>query len=93
METSGIKAKILYKMLRHKWIGGRHTHEDNLRKGFDRVTYPLIEGAIDALKKEGFFRIHKKPDGIHLALEPRKVSEANALVSKWSNEEWLEPQY
>ena len=60
-------------MLRHGWIGGKHTHEDNIPKGAPQREYKAIKKEIKQLLKEGFFLTHPKPDGRHLSLNPRRL--------------------
>lgn len=64
---------ILEKMVKHGWIGGKHTNEENIQKGKPRDEYKKIFEELDKLKKEGFFILRKKPDGLHLSINPRMM--------------------
>ena len=48
MENEQLKTEILRKMLRHRWIGGKHTSTENLPKGFP----PNLKNQIHDLTKE-----------------------------------------
>jgi len=64
---------ILEKMVKHGWIGGKHTNEENIPKGKPRDEYKDVFKELDKLKKEGFFILRKKPDGLHLSINPRMM--------------------
>lgn len=64
---------IFEKMLRHGWIGDRHTHISNILKGKPRSEYEEIRKEVKTLMKEGYFIV--KPDGLHISLDPRRLKE------------------
>ena len=66
---------ILEKMLRHGFVGGQHTHIDNIPKGKPRNEYKEIMKEVHALRKKGYFIVKPKPDGLHISLDPRKLRE------------------
>jgi len=72
---------ILEKMLRHGFIGGKHTHEDNIPKGASPTEYKAIKKEIKQLLKEGYFIPHNKPDGLHLSLNPRRIGDVERYLA------------
>lgn len=74
------KRKILHRMFYHEYIGGRHTAVENLRKGFDKNDYPVLEEAIDDLVKEGL--IHLKPTsyGLHASLSASRIADIKKFL-------------
>jgi len=63
-----LRKRILQKMVRHNWWGGKHTAFDNLPKGFPNELWKDVKKEIHSLIKEGF--IIKKPTGygLHVSL-------------------------
>lgn len=70
------KAFVLLKMLKHGYIGGKHTHIRNISKGKPADDIKMIQSVLEGLIKEGM--VYKKPtkDGIHVSLNPRKRRDA-----------------
>ncbi|MFH0972252.1 MAG: hypothetical protein V1835_06860 [Candidatus Micrarchaeota archaeon] len=80
MPNDRFRLKILWRMLRHGHIGGRHTAIENLRKGFAKNDYPLIEVAISDLTKEGFLIIKPTSYGKQVSLNPAKLDEVKTIL-------------
>jgi len=74
-EYKKIKVAILRKMLRHEYIGGRHTSIKNIPKGFPKSEKGKVMNVIEQMKKEGYFIIKKKPDSLHISLNPKRIAE------------------
>ena len=75
-----LRVAVLRKMLRHRWIGGKHTDIDNIPKGFPpHVRNGIVEVTQDLIR-EGF--IVRKPTnyGEHVFLNPGKVHEAKKIT-------------
>ncbi len=83
--TDKYEAYILRKLLIHRYIGGRHTNQDNIPKGLPRKDHNQIFQALDKLKREGFFWLHKKPDGIHISLNPKMAHEAVRRIEEYDD--------
>ena len=66
-----IKRTILRKMLRLGYIGGRHTSIDNLPKGFPKKERGRVKMVVQIMLKEGYFLKRRKPDALHVSLNPR----------------------
>lgn len=80
LSSSEIRKRLLFKMVRHRWWGGKHTAFDNLSKGFPKELYKDVKEEIRALIREGF--IVEKPTGygLHLSLNVQKKSEIEKVV-------------
>jgi len=76
---------ILEKMLRHGWIGGKHTAYDNIRKGKPVSEYKAIEKELKQLIREGFVISKPTGYGTQVSLNPRRVKEIIEMIEK---EEW-----
>jgi len=78
-----IKAKILWRLYRHRYIGGKHTDINNLKKGFPKDKHKLIEKAVDELIKEGL--ILRKPTkyGLHVSINPKMIGEVREIIENW----------
>ena len=66
-----IKLAVLRKMLRHEYIGERHTSVDNLPKGFPKSERGSVKKVVQQMAREGYFIVRPKPDSIHVSLDPR----------------------
>lgn len=73
---------IFEKMLRHGYVGGKHTHEDNIPKGAPPTEYKAIRKEIKQLIKEGYIIVHPKPDGRHLSLNPRRIKDIEKYLEE-----------
>lgn len=78
--AESISEKILLRMVRHRWIGGKHTDIQNLRKGFERSRYGEIEEEISRLVKEGFIMPKPAFYGMHVSLNPAMLAEVKRLL-------------
>lgn len=65
-----IKVAILRKMLRHEYIGARHTSIDNIPKGFPKSDRKRVMKVARELIREGYFSAKRKPDSLHVSLNP-----------------------
>jgi len=66
---------IFEKMIRHGYVGGKHTNMENIPKGKPRGEYREIMAEAKDLLKEGYFLSKPKPDGLHISLNPRRLEE------------------
>jgi hypothetical protein len=78
--TLEIRRKVLWRLFRHHYIGGKHTSIDNLRKGFAKSDYKAVDRVISDLIKDGF--LLKKPTfyGLQVSLNPRKIQEIRQII-------------
>jgi hypothetical protein len=70
-----IKRTILRKMVRHEYIGGKHTSIENLPKGFPKSERARVLKIAKRMLKEGYFIPKRKPDALHVSLNPRILSQ------------------
>lgn len=67
-------------MVRHRWIGGKHTDIQNLRKGFERSRYGEVTAEIEQLAKEGFLVLKPTFYGMHVSLNPNMLEEVKKIL-------------
>lgn len=78
-----IKAWILNKLKRHRYIGGRHTDIVNVRKGAPQKYYKQINKQVEKLIREGIIIIKVTAYGKHISLNPRLMKEINDFIQKY----------
>jgi hypothetical protein len=71
---------ILDKLLSHNYVGGRHTHIDNIPKGFAPHEHKEVMEAFKELQKEGFFIIRPKLDGRHVSMNQRMLHKVREVL-------------
>lgn len=69
------RAKILWRLYRHRFIGGKHTDINNLRKGFAKHDYDLINIAIKELVRDGLIIVKPTSYGEHVSINKKRLSE------------------
>jgi len=79
-EINKYKRYILEKLYTHTYIGGKHTHEDNIPKGLPRKEHKEAGKALKQLIREGYILIHVKPDGRHVSLQPSRIEEVRRIL-------------
>ena len=80
MDSSFIKAKLLFKLARHcKW-NESHTAFDDLKKGFKGHEGKLVKEAADELIKQNFLLTKPTGYGLHISLNSRKASEIKEFI-------------
>ena len=75
MENEQLKTEILRKMLRHRWIGGKHTSTENLPKGFPPNLKNQIHDLTKELIKESYIQHHPTNYGIQVSINPAMIIE------------------
>jgi len=75
-----IKRTVLRKMLRHAYIGGKHTSIKNLPKGFPKNERARVIQIASKMIKEGYFILRQKPDSLHVSLNPRILPEVRQEI-------------
>jgi hypothetical protein len=79
MATPTEKA-ILAKMLRHGYIGGKHTSEDNIPKGLPKHIRGEIKKALKNLIREGYIIPKITSYGTEVSLNPRIIAEIREIL-------------
>ena len=77
-----VKAKILFRLARKRYWGGKHTAFDNLKKGFKPHEAGLVKSMAEELIKENL--IFRKPTGygLHVSLNHEKAKEIKEFVRR-----------
>ncbi|MBS7615533.1 hypothetical protein KEJ18_07405 [Candidatus Bathyarchaeota archaeon] len=75
-----LEKTILEKMMRHQYIGVRHTSIDNLPKGFPKHLRKDVLKVAKALIKEGYLLAKPTSYGLEVSINPNKLKEINALL-------------
>ena len=75
-----LKALVLNKLKRHRYIGGKHTDESNVRKGSDPKNYSTIEDILKSLIKSGHVLTKITSYGKHVSLNPRLIKEIDDFI-------------
>ena len=73
--TTETEKKILTKMLYEHYIGGKHTSEDNIPKGFPKHERGDVKKALKHLIREGYINPKITSYGLEVSLNPRKIIE------------------
>jgi len=82
-----LKAWILNKMKRKRFIGGSHTDIKNIRKGAPQQFYSDIDSLLKELTREGFIILKITAYGRHVSLNVRAMKEINEFIQKYFTEE------
>jgi hypothetical protein len=82
-----IKAKILQKLHRHGYWGGRHTSFDNLPKGFEKRLRGEVKEAAEELIDEGLLKGKPTSYGIEVSLNPEKKDEIERRIRRFVENE------
>jgi len=78
------KARILVKLARHRYWGGKHTSIDNLPKGAPKDRWKSIRKKIKELINEGFLLTKPTNVGLHVSLNPKKQEEIKKAIEEYS---------
>ncbi len=69
------KRAVLEKLYKRRYIGGRHTSEDNVTKGFPKHARKDVKKAMKVLIKEGYIVPKPTSYGLEVSLNPRMIAE------------------
>ena len=80
LSSGEIRRRILTKMVRHAWWGGKHTAYDNIPRGFPKDLWKDVRVELDGLIHDGL--IHTKPTGygLHVSLNVEMKAEIERIV-------------
>ncbi len=73
---------ILKKLYRLRYVGGRHTSEDNVIKGFPKHARGELKKALKALIKEGYVVPKPTSYGLEVSLNPRMIAEIRQILEE-----------
>lgn len=82
-----IEAWVLNKMKRHRFIGGKHTDIDNIRKSATPKFYKHVDDAVKELIRRGFIMVKITSYGKHVSINPHAMKEINDIIQKYYTEE------
>ncbi len=71
---------ILEKMLRHGYIGGKHTSEDNIPKGLPKHMHGEIKKALKNLIRAVYVIPKTTSYGMEVSLDPHRIAEINEIL-------------
>ncbi len=80
--TEQLKAWVLNKLKRHRYIGGKHTDFTNVRKGANPQNYSELDDIVKELIKAGNIFAKITSYGKHISLNPRLIKEIDEFVQK-----------
>jgi len=75
-----IEKKILTKMFYARFIGERHTSEDNIPKGFPKHERGDVRKALKNLKRQGYVTPKITSYGMEVSLAPNRIAEIRRIL-------------
>lgn len=76
-----IAKAVLEKLLRHGYVGGRHTALENLPKGFPRHVYGEVMETAEKLMKQGLVILKPTGYGRQVSLDPHRMAEIERIIN------------
>lgn len=80
MDKAVAKA-ILHKLLRHGYVGARHTALENLPKGLPRCLHKEAMKTARKLIKKGFITVKPTSYGLQVSLNPHRIAEIEEIIN------------
>jgi hypothetical protein len=71
---------ILHKLLRHGYIGAKHTALENLPKGFPKHMNREILKTAEKLRKMGLLTLKPTGYGLQVSLNPHRMVEIEKII-------------
>ncbi len=71
---------ILHKLLRHGYVGAKHTALENVSKGFPRHMCKELMKTAEKLIKKGFIVLKPTGYGTQVSLNPLKMAEIERII-------------
>lgn len=75
--------RILYKLRRNYYIGGRHTSEDNVIKGFPKHKRGELKKAVKNLIKNDYLISKPTSYGLGISINPEMMKEINEILEDY----------
>ena len=76
-----IEKKIITKMFYGRFIGERHTSEDNVPKGFPKHERGNVKKALKNLKRQGYLIQKITSYDMEVSLAPNRISEIRKILN------------
>jgi hypothetical protein len=71
---------ILHKLLRHGYVGAKHTALENLPKGFPKHLHKELMKKTEKLVKKGFITPKPTGYGMQVSLNPHKMADIEGII-------------
>lgn len=84
---SSLKAWILNKLKRHRYIGGKHTDIANISKGAPPKYHKQIDELVKELIRVGLILTKITSYGKHVSLNPNSLKTINEFIQKYYTDE------
>ena len=91
MTNEQFRAQILYKLVNHRYWGGKHTQKRNALKGINPKYHKEFEAALDELIKESLIIVAPKTKELHISLNPRRNKEIFDIIDRWFKKDIVDP--
>jgi len=78
-----VRAWVLFKLLRHRHWGGKHTSFDNLPKGKPKHMVDGIKRICKEMIKEGLLIAKPTHYGLEISLNPKEKRRIIEIISKY----------
>lgn len=91
MTNEQFKAQILYKLVNHRYWGGKHTQKRNALKGINPKYHKEFEAVLDELIKEGLIIVAPKTKELHISLNPRRNKDIFDIIDRWFKKDIVDP--
>jgi len=78
--SEDIRRRILRKMVRHRWWGGKHTAFDNVPHGFPKELRKDVKRELKELIKQRFVLEKHTNYGLHVSLNIKKKAEIERII-------------
>ena len=75
-----VAKKILEKLLRHEYIGGRHTAFESVSRGFPKHLVGEVRRAAKELVKMNLIMQKITSYGLQVSLNPRKMEQIEKII-------------
>jgi len=82
VELTPHQKKILFKLKRNFYIGGRHTSEDNVIKGFPTNERGNLKKALKKLIQSGYLIPKPTSYGLEISINPSRMKEINEILKE-----------
>lgn len=78
--SSDVAKKILEKLLRHEYIGGKHTAFENVSRGFPKHVVGEVRKTAKELLKMNLILQKITSYGLQVSLNPRKMAQIEEII-------------
>jgi hypothetical protein len=83
VKENSLKAWVLNKLKRHRYIGGKHTDIVNISKGAPPKFHKQIDELVKELVRDGLILTKITSYGKHVSLNPNSLKTINEFIQKY----------